>query len=284
VNADAKLMIGMGCMAALVCGWLLGDKQDTKAKKARETMAKLIEELEILANNVRDPVEMQRVTMRATVLGTKLLGEVLEAVQDGAKKTATATSRVSSSIDALALNANDNELHKLVRNIQRIADKVDPPPHAAGQAEPGADPWVIPHVDSLPAGLVNPQLVWSWDPWADGNGGRWVIHSKGYSYDVFIHRSGDAEGNLNEEAALVDLVRRRDAAEPNGPVVRDWEHELSILAPGWSWRSQAPNCWATNGKLDVLSSGALDRGDPGMVPSSVPRLVRERNHQERSAP
>lgn len=61
-------MIGLGVAAFL----LMRDK-NSKVKKMKEE----IKELVVLSNNVRDPIEMGRVTMRATVLCTSIMLEAL---------------------------------------------------------------------------------------------------------------------------------------------------------------------------------------------------------------
>lgn len=62
-----------------------------KKKEVIEAMKNAIEELEILANNVREPAEVQRVIMRSSVLSNRLMSDLIEAVKSGTRRTAIAT-------------------------------------------------------------------------------------------------------------------------------------------------------------------------------------------------
>lgn len=198
----SKSVIAIGAAAALLCGWLYGSSNN-RVKKARETMAKLIDELEVLANNVQSEQDMQRTTMRATVLGAKLLGEILDAVKDGARKTQTAVDGVSVRFDAIDEGMRrDDSWKDLQRNIQRIADAVAP----VTKAE---DPWSIPK-----------NLHWAFDPTLPVNR-RWsVVSGDGYFH---VGEDGKVEhaGNLNIDPdfypIISALVLARNEQEPEGP-------------------------------------------------------------------
>ena len=203
----AAAMVGMAAL-------LLFSGSDNKRKRAMETMTKLIEELEILSNNVRDPAEMQRVTMRATVLGTKLLGELLEAMRDGLRINANKVDTVVKRLEAVP---GDTTLRDLLGNIQRIADKVDPPAPA--------DPW------KLPQGLA-------WRLSDNGSIECWSIHDD-RGVLAFVRR-GDRSvtwrtGSAPLPGVITSLLLRRIAEEPNGPRAPSprspWE-----LPEGFTWQ------------------------------------------------
>lgn len=99
--------------------------------RERDKLMKELETLAVLANEVRDPVELARVTARASVLSAKLLQQVVDQLTSVVTEQRRATS-----VDEQLNKAARDALAPLALDVKRLLQKIA----GEGEGEPNVEP------------------------------------------------------------------------------------------------------------------------------------------------